>query len=98
MQRRHVEALLILLLMVGAGRAFAASLPGPQETRNQAFISQLSQPAPVQVCATSVSVQPETARVSCVTAYCQKIGDCSTCPGGLSAWYCDLDVHRCVPF
>ena len=36
--------------------------------------------------------------VNCTTSFCNKIGQCSTCPGGLSAWYCNLDAQRCTPF
>ncbi len=98
MQRCYAVALAVLLLVLCAGSAVAANVPAQQDLRDQAFLGQLAQPAPTQVCQTNASVLVAPERATCVTAFCQKIGQCSTCPGGLSAWYCDLDVLRCVPY
>lgn len=104
-----VIGLLSVAFLVGAGRAQAlpacaaaaaaqSSLAGTPAPSDGAFLDALAQGGKAQASATSAGLKPTTARASCINLYCQTIWDCSSCPGGLTAWYCATDVHRCVPF
>ena len=104
--------LLSVALLVGAGRAEAlpqggascsgatapapSSLAGTREQRDGAFLE--AQAGPAQAFRTSAGLKSAAPRASCINLFCQTEFDCSSCPGGLTAWYCATGVHRCVPF
>jgi hypothetical protein len=99
MQRRYAGIMIIVLLVVFSGMSMAANVPVQQDPRDQAFINALAQPASPQACSrVGANIEAAVPRVNCTTSFCNKIGQCSTCPGGLSAWYCNLDAQRCTPF
>ncbi len=87
----------VVVCMVGSSAAWASSTT----PADQAFLANLAQQA--QTPAACALATPDRAgividpAINCVNAYCQKQTDCSACPGGLEAWYCNTN-HRCQPF
>jgi hypothetical protein len=98
MQRRYAGFMAIVLLVVFAGSSLAVSVPAQHDPRDQAFLNELAQPSSPQACKAGAKIEAASPRSNCTTSFCQKIFDCSSCPGGLSAWYCNLDTLRCTPF
>jgi hypothetical protein len=101
MRNWMTAAMVLVFLAAFAGAAAAAGVQAPADVRDQALAG-LGQPvlssAP-QACRQPAQLElaaPPPA--SCINLFCQQQVNCASCPGGLSAWYCALDVHRCVPF
>lgn len=83
---------------IGAAAPAGTALAGTPAPSDGAFLEALAQGGTAQACATSAGLKTTATRASCINLYCQTIWDCSSCPGGLTAWYCATGVHRCVPF
>jgi hypothetical protein len=101
MKNHLVMGIVFVFLAAFSGAAAAADLAAPPVARGtQAVLDQLALPGALQSCqaAATTGVLKTDPQVSCVNSFCDKIGQCASCPGGLSAWYCDLDSDRCVPF
>jgi hypothetical protein len=88
----------VMVCMVGSSAARATSTA----QADQAFLAQLAQQAQTAPATCSLAnadpggviIEPA---IICTGAFCQKQADCSACPGGLEAWFCNNN-HRCQPF
>ena len=102
--RNWMTAAMVLVCLAALAGA-AAAVQTPVDVRDQALPGLgLGQPMLSISGAPQACQQPAQLELaapppaSCINLFCQTQNNCASCPGGLSAWYCAVDVHRCVPF
>jgi len=98
--RNWMTAAMVLVFLAAFAGAAVAGVQTPADVRDQAlpgFNQPVLSDAP-QACQQPAQLELAVSRASCINLYCQQEINCASCPGGLSAWYCNLSVHRCVPY